>query len=141
MSVIPFQFNKCELASTYQVRDIYIPFISQFIGKVHTSEFVLHAVVISLFASFIAPFAGFFASGLKRGLKIKDFSDTFPGHGGFLDRFDCMMLMMPFIYVYWQEIVKGQLNSFSTVMFYFLRLTREEQLELLKRLQGLVKQA
>ena len=30
-----------------------------------------HAAILSIFASLIAPFGGFFASGLKRGLQIK----------------------------------------------------------------------
>jgi len=44
-------------------------------------------------ASLIAPFAGFFASGIKRAYKIKDFSNALPGHGGFVDRFDCIIFM------------------------------------------------
>ena len=32
---------------------------------------VIHAVVMAVFASLIAPFGGFFASGLKRAFKIK----------------------------------------------------------------------
>ena len=32
-------------------------------------------LVLSLFASTIGPFGGFFASGLKRSIKIKDFLD------------------------------------------------------------------
>lgn len=46
-------------------------------------------MILSLFASLIAPFGGFFASGIKRALKIKDFGDVIPGHGGLIDRFDC----------------------------------------------------
>lgn len=42
-----------------------------------------------MFASIIAPFGGFFASGFKRGFKIKDFGDSIPGHGGMTDRMDC----------------------------------------------------
>ncbi|KAE8673562.1 Phosphatidate cytidylyltransferase 1 [Hibiscus syriacus] len=48
-----------------------------------------HALCQSLFASIIAPFGGFFASGFKRAFKIKDFGDSIPGHGGFTDRMDC----------------------------------------------------
>ena len=62
----------------------------------------------------------------------------FPGHGGFLDRFDCMLLMLPFVYIYMQEIVKGRLNSFSSVMFYFMRLSKEEQVQLLAKLTNYV---
>lgn len=41
-----------------------------------------HILAMATFASLIAPFGGFFASGLKRTFKIKDFGDLVPGHGG-----------------------------------------------------------
>nr|GEX52013.1 phosphatidate cytidylyltransferase 1-like [Tanacetum cinerariifolium] len=47
-----------------------------------------HALGLGLFASIIAPFEGFFASGFKRAFKIKDFGDSIPGHGE-TDRMDC----------------------------------------------------
>jgi phosphatidate cytidylyltransferase len=33
----------------------------------------------------------------KRSIKIKDSGQSIPGHGGFLDRFDAMLLSLPFI--------------------------------------------
>ena len=48
--------------------------------------FQLHSLVLSLFASSIGPFGGFFASGFKRAFRIKDFAATIPGHGGFVVR-------------------------------------------------------
>ena len=33
----------------------------------------------------------------KRSIEIKDSGSTIPGHGGFLDRFDGLLLSMPFI--------------------------------------------
>ncbi|KAH9798107.1 phosphatidate cytidylyltransferase 1 [Citrus sinensis] len=51
-----------------------------------------HALCLGLFASIIAPFGGFFASGFKRAFKIKDFGDSIPGHGGITDRMDCQIL-------------------------------------------------
>jgi len=60
----------------------------------------IHAAVIALFAMLIAPFGGFFASGLKRGMKIKDFADSIPGHGGFADRFDCHIVISFFVFIY-----------------------------------------
>lgn len=73
MTLTPFLLKTCELPELYTRRDISIPLLSILIGDVYTSEFVLHIMVLSLFASLIAPFAGFFASGIKRGLKIKVF--------------------------------------------------------------------
>ncbi|KAK9850286.1 hypothetical protein WJX84_009664 [Apatococcus fuscideae] len=60
----------------------------------------LHAVMLAMFASIIAPFGGFFASGFKRGFKIKDFGDSIPGHGGMTDRMDCQVVMAVFSYIY-----------------------------------------
>lgn len=60
---------------------------------------------MSLFASLIAPFGGFFASGVKRALKIKDFGDVIPGHGGLIDRFDCQLINGAFAYVYIHSII------------------------------------
>ena len=48
-------------------------------------------MVLAMFASIIAPFGGFFASGFKRSFKIKDFGDSIPGHGGMTDRMDCQV--------------------------------------------------
>lgn len=53
------------------------------------APFQLHALVMATFASLVAPFGGFFASGFKRAFDIKDFGDSIPGHGGLTDRMDC----------------------------------------------------
>jgi len=68
--------------------------------------FQLHCLAFSIFASSIAPFGGFFASGFKRAFKIKDFSDTIPGHGGVVDRFDCQILMATFVNVYLSTFIR-----------------------------------
>lgn len=91
----PFPTVKCQISDTFRMRHMTIPIFSSIFGDVYCSEFFIHSIILSFFASLIAPFGGFFASGLKRGLKIKDFSSTIPGHGGFLDRFDCQTLMVP----------------------------------------------
>lgn len=60
----------------------------------------IHVFVLSLFASVVGPFGGFFASGLKRSIKIKDFSNLIPGHGGLSDRMDCQLFMGSFAHFY-----------------------------------------
>ena len=41
-------------------------------------------------------------SQLKRSLSIKDSGSSIPGHGGFLDRFDGLIIALPFIVVYFE---------------------------------------
>lgn len=69
------------------------------------STLQIHGIALGAFASIIAPFGGFFASGLKRAFKIKDFGDSIPGHGGITDRFDCQILMGMFTYSYFFSFV------------------------------------
>lgn len=40
------------------------------------------------------------ASVLKRQLEIKDYGNIMPGHGGVLDRFDSVLLVLPFVCAY-----------------------------------------
>ena len=42
-------------------------------------------------------FGDLFASCLKRSADVKDFSETLPGHGGFLDRLDSVLLCAPVV--------------------------------------------
>ena len=64
-------------------------------------EFNMFTCFVIFFASFIAPFGGFLASVIKRNFKKKDFGTLFPGHGGFLDRFDCHFLLIILINKFW----------------------------------------
>ncbi|KAJ8751659.1 hypothetical protein K2173_025818 [Erythroxylum novogranatense] len=87
-----------------------------------------HALWLGLFASIIAPFGGFFASGFKRAFKIKDFGDSIPGHGGITDRMDCQMVMAVFAYIYHQSFVVPQSISVEMILEQILtNLTIEEQ--------------
>jgi len=48
-----------------------------------------------------ASFAGdLTASYVKRQFAVKDFGRTFPGHGGFLDRFDSFIFAGAFVYLF-----------------------------------------
>lgn len=90
-----------------------------------------HALCVGLFASIIAPFGGFFASGFKRAFKIKDFGDSIPGHGGITDRMDCQMVMAVFAYIYHQSFVMAQSCSVEVILEQILmNLTFEEQQDL-----------
>jgi len=65
----------------------------------------IHGVIMGLFASLVAPFGGLFASVVKRAYGLKDFDNIIPGHGGFMDRMDCQMVMILFTYVYLTSFV------------------------------------
>lgn len=78
-----------------------------------------HVLILSLFASIIGPFGGFFASGLKRAIKIKDFANSIPGHGGVSDRMDCQIIMGAFTYFYIHSFVR---TSFTENITFWLTL-------------------
>lgn len=65
-----------------------------------------HGLFLAVFASVVAPFGGFFASGVKRAYKLKDFANLLPGHGGIIDRVDCQFLMALFTYTFYINFVE-----------------------------------
>ncbi|XP_030761418.1 phosphatidate cytidylyltransferase, photoreceptor-specific-like [Sitophilus oryzae] len=87
--------TKCTPSDIFQPITIDFKFFS-----VCFYPFLLHVQFLALFASLIAPFGGFCASGFKRAFNMKDFGDSIPGHGGVMDRFDCQYLMATFVNVY-----------------------------------------
>ncbi|MDZ7718176.1 MAG: phosphatidate cytidylyltransferase [Balneolaceae bacterium] len=56
---------------------------------------ILPAVIL---IGFLGPVGDITESRLKRMANVKDSSSILPGHGGFFDRFDSMILTAPFIY-------------------------------------------
>lgn len=91
---------------------------------------------MATFASLVAPFGGFFASGFKRAFNIKDFGHSIPGHGGMTDRMDCQFLMGLFAYVYYSSVIRIQNISVGSIMqTVVVSLTTAEQLELLDDLK------
>jgi phosphatidate cytidylyltransferase len=98
----------------------------------------LHAVMLAMFASSIAPFGGFFASGFKRGFKIKDFGQSIPGHGGVTDRFDCQVVMAAFSYVYYYTYVSRSTISLGAALSLAAKLTIQQRLELLDHLTNVL---
>lgn len=60
----------------------------------------IHWFFIAMIVSVFAIIGDLFESRIKRGLNIKDSGTFFPGHGGFLDRFDALLFVIPFIFLY-----------------------------------------
>ncbi len=57
-------------------------------------KFMAYGLLIGLFGTL----GDLIESMLKRSLKIKDSGNILPGHGGLLDRFDALLLVIPIIY-------------------------------------------
>ncbi|EIW65473.1 hypothetical protein TREMEDRAFT_46158 [Tremella mesenterica DSM 1558] len=95
------------------------------------APFQIHVLVMATFASLVAPFGGFFASGFKRAFNIKDFGHSIPGHGGMTDRMDCQFLMGLFSYVYYSSLIRIQNVTVGSIMQSVVTsLTAAEQVDL-----------
>jgi phosphatidate cytidylyltransferase len=55
--------------------------------------------LICLISTIAGNFGDFFESKLKRFAGVKDSGSMMPGHGGFLDRFDSILLAGPFVWI------------------------------------------
>jgi len=95
-----------------------------------------HVFFLACFASLVAPFGGFFASGFKRAFDIKDFGHSIPGHGGMTDRMDCQFLMGVFTYVYYSSIIREHHATVGSLLQMIVSgLSVQEQLELMSDLK------
>lgn len=67
------------------------------LGKYFTNYTSLEWVIIGIIIVIAGTYGDLVESLFKRSINIKDSADTIPGHGGFLDRFDGLLLSIPFI--------------------------------------------
>ena len=73
--------------------------------SLYYSEFpLIHLIVINLIAITAGTFGDLCESMFKRKIGEKDSGNFFPGHGGFLDRFDSVLMAVPMVYFYIQMI-------------------------------------
>ena len=61
--------------------------------------------IIAAIAAIFGTFGDLLESKLKRMAGVKDSGSLMPGHGGFLDRFDSMLLAIPAVWVYVYHIL------------------------------------
>jgi phosphatidate cytidylyltransferase len=65
---------------------------------------ITDSIVVGLFVGVFGPLGDLFESFLKRYTNVKDSSNIIPGHGGLLDRFDSIIVCVPFVYIYFNYI-------------------------------------
>ncbi|KAL9004314.1 MAG: hypothetical protein Q9188_002856 [Gyalolechia gomerana] len=125
--------NPVFLPHTYTIHPPLLLHSRPFTFSVAPMQF--HILVFASFASLIAPFGGFFASGLKRTFKVKDFGESIPGHGGITDRMDCQFIMGLFAFMYYQSFIAVYKASVGGVIEMAVQgLSPDEQVEVVRGL-------
>ena len=64
-----------------------------------------HWMTIAAICGVFGTFGDLLESKLKRSANIKDSGQIMPGHGGFLDRFDSLLIAVPFVWLYIKIII------------------------------------
>lgn len=67
--------------------------VSKYFDVLMTWQWISIAMIIAV----VGTYGDLVESLFKRSMEVKDSGTTLPGHGGFLDRFDSLILSLPFI--------------------------------------------
>ena len=70
--------------------------LSGWFGVINTTGWIIVSIIVSIAGTY----GDLIESMLKRSLDIKDSGTIMPGHGGFLDRFDSVIISFPIVYLY-----------------------------------------
>ena len=77
---------------------IVISLFTYFVGSPE-NEMITYSIIAAI-SSIAGTFGDLLESKLKRMANVKDSGTLMPGHGGFLDRFDSMLLAIPAVWIY-----------------------------------------
>lgn len=66
---------------------------------------IQHWICIAVISAIAGTLGDLLESKLKRSAGIKDSGNFMPGHGGFLDRFDSLLIATPFVWLYVQFVM------------------------------------
>lgn len=75
---------------------VFVFGLSRFLHSLSLQQWIIVGLLIIVGGTF----GDLIESLLKRSIEIKDSGDSLPGHGGFLDRFDGLLISAPFIAAY-----------------------------------------
>ena len=82
-----------------------VTIVSSYLPVLRDFHFV-HWLMISLIASVAGTFGDILESKIKRMAGVKDSGSIMPGHGGFLDRFDSLLVATPFVWLYVETFLR-----------------------------------
>ncbi|MBR0366096.1 MAG: phosphatidate cytidylyltransferase [Clostridia bacterium] len=81
-------------------------YIARKCGYVFGGRIYPKIAVLGVIGSIASQIGDLAASAVKRDTGIKDYGRIFPGHGGFMDRFDSVIFIAPIVYFYcWMLIL------------------------------------
>ena len=88
---------------------IYVKYLGQK-SKILLDTDPIFIILLILFISTISQIGDLIISYFKRKAKLKDTGRILPGHGGFLDRIDGIIFVMPITYLFVLKILISQLD-------------------------------
>ncbi len=114
--VIGSMFGKHKIAPAVSPGKSWEGFVGGYLCAVGGFAFLLwnngtqlewgHILGFTLLVCFLGTMGDLFESWLKRRAQIKDSGTALPGHGGFLDRFDALILTVLFLYCFKDSFIK-----------------------------------
>ena len=88
---------------------IYIKYLGQKTKIIYETD-PIFIILLILFISLVSQIGDLIISYFKRRAKLKDTGKTLPGHGGFLDRIDGIIFVMPITYLFVLPILINKLD-------------------------------
>ena len=88
---------------------IYVKYLGKK-SKILLDTDPIFVILLILFISTISQIGDLIISYFKRKAKLKDTGRILPGHGGFLDRIDGIIFVMPITYIFVLKILISQLD-------------------------------